>query len=143
MQTGLITVVWAYHISNLARAQTRSRGIICAKIRGGAGKVKWLTVVSPEEPEGTQLLLEPYDWKNPAAKTYQEALFRQSIPAASFFVEDIQKEYARLKDLGVVFTMKPTKTTGSIIAVLDDTCGNLIQLTQLTWDMNKSDRAAP
>ena len=89
-----------------------------------AGKVKWLTVVSPEEPEGTQLLLEP-------------------IPAASFFVEGIQKEYARLKDLGVVFTMKPTKTTGSIIAVLDDTCGNLIQLTQLTWDMNKSDRAAP
>ncbi|MGP8070489.1 MAG: VOC family protein [Candidatus Bathyarchaeia archaeon] len=107
-----------------------------------AGKVKWLTVVSAEEPEGTQLLLEPYDWKNPAAKTYQEALFRQSIPAASFFVEDIQKEYARLKDLSVVFTMKPTETTGSIIAVLDDTCGNLIQLTQLTWDMNKSDRAA-
>jgi catechol 2,3-dioxygenase-like lactoylglutathione lyase family enzyme len=107
-----------------------------------AGKVKWLTVVSPEEPEGTQLLLEPYDWKNPAAKTYQEALFKQRIPAASFFVEDIQKEYARLRDLGVVFTMNPTKTTGSIIAVLDDTCGNLIQLTQLTWDMNKSGQAA-
>jgi len=88
------------------------------------------------------LLLEPYDWKNPAAKTYQEALFRQSIPAASFFVEDIQKEYVRLKDLGVVFTMKPTKTTGSIISVLDDTCGNLIQLTQLTWDMSRSGQAA-
>ena len=107
-----------------------------------AGKFKWLTVVSPEEPEGTQLLLEPYDWKNPVAKTYQEALFKQRIPAASFFVEDIQKEYARLRDLGVVFTMNPTKTTGSIIAVLDDTCGNLIQLTQLTWDMNKSGQAA-
>ena len=111
-----------------------------------AGKFKWLTVVSPEEPEGTQLVIEPNDiggFHGPAAKTYQEALFKQSIPAANFFVEDIQKEYARLKDLSVVFTMKPTKTTGSIIAVLDDTCGNLIQLTQLTWDMNKSDRAAP
>jgi catechol 2,3-dioxygenase-like lactoylglutathione lyase family enzyme len=111
-----------------------------------AGKFKWLTVVSPEEPEGTQLLLAPADiggFHGPAAKTYQETLFKQSIPAANFFVEDIQKEYARLKDLGVVFTMTPSKTTGSIIAVLDDTCGNLIQLTQLTWDMNKSDRAAP
>ncbi len=103
-----------------------------------AGKFKWLTVVSPEEPEGTQLLLAPTDiggFHGPAAKTYQGALFKQSIPAANFFVEDIQKEYARLKDLGVVFTMTPSKTTGSIIAVLDDTCGNLIQLTQLTWSM--------
>jgi catechol 2,3-dioxygenase-like lactoylglutathione lyase family enzyme len=111
-----------------------------------AGKFKWLTVVSPEEPEGTELLLAPADiggFHGPAAKTYQEALFKQSIPAANFFVDDVQKEYARLKDLGVVFTMTPSKTTGSIIAVLDDTCGNLIQLTQLTWDMNKSDRAAP
>ena len=111
-----------------------------------AGKFKWLTVVSSEEPEGTQLLLAPVDiggFHGPAAKTYQEALFRQSIPAANFFVEDIEKEYARLKGLGAVFTMVPSKTTGSIIAVLDDTCGNLIQLTQLTWDMNKSDQAAP
>jgi predicted enzyme related to lactoylglutathione lyase len=103
-----------------------------------AGKFKWLTVVSPEEPEGTQLLLSPADpggFHGSASKTYQEALFKQSIPAANFFVEDIQKEYARLKDLGVVFTMTPSKTTGSIIAVLDDTCGNLIQLTQLTWSM--------
>ena len=110
-----------------------------------AGKFKWLTVVSSEEPEGTQLLLAPNDlegFHGPAAKAYQEALFNQSIPAANFFVEDIQKEYARLKDLGVVFTMTPSKTTGSVIAVLDDTCGNLIQLTQLTWDMNKPDRAA-
>jgi len=110
-----------------------------------AGKFKWLTVVSPEEPEGTQLLLAPADtggFHGPAGKTYQEALFRQSIPAANFFVEDIQKEYAKLKDLGVVFTKKPTETTGSIIAVLDDTCGNLIQLTQLTWNMNKPERAS-
>jgi len=110
------------------------------KLDFSVGKFRWLTVVSPEEPEGTQLLLGLND--NPAARTYQEALFKEGIPAANFFVEDIQKEYARLKDLGVVFTMNPTKTTGSIIAVLDDTCGNLIQLTQLTWDMNKSGEAA-
>ncbi|MGA2627628.1 MAG: VOC family protein [Candidatus Bathyarchaeia archaeon] len=110
------------------------------KLDFSVGKFRWLTVVSPEEPEGTQLLLGLND--NPAARTYQEALFKEGIPAANFFVEDIQKEYARLKDLGVVFTMNPTKTTGSIIAVLDDTCGNLIQLTQLTWDMNKSGQAA-
>jgi predicted enzyme related to lactoylglutathione lyase len=97
------------------------------------GKFKWLTVVSPEEPEGTQLFLEPND--NPAAKTYQNAIFNQSRPAASFFVDDVQKEYERLKKLGVKFTMTPTKVTGSTIAVLDDTCGNLIQLTQLAWQM--------
>jgi predicted enzyme related to lactoylglutathione lyase len=93
------------------------------------GKFKWLTVVSSEEPDGTQLLLEPND--NPAAKAYQQAIFRQGIRAASFFVGDIQMEYARLKKLGVTFKMEPTKAPGSTIAVLDDTCGNLIQITQL------------
>ena len=94
-----------------------------------AGKYRWLTVVSPEEQDGTQLLLEPND--NPAAKSYQESIFKQGIPAAMFFVDDIQKEYRRLKGLGVKFTKEPTKTPGSTIVVLDDTCGNLIQLTQL------------
>lgn len=94
-----------------------------------AGKYRWLTVVSPEEQDGTQLLLEPND--NPAAKSYQESIFKQGIPAAMFFVDDIQKEYQRLKSLGVKLTMEPTKTPGSTIAVFDDTCGNLIQLTQL------------
>jgi len=93
------------------------------------GKFKWLTVVSPEEPDGMQLLLAPND--NPAAQAYQKAIFEQRIPAALFFVADIQSEYARLKKLGVTFTMEPTKTTGSTIAVLDDTCGNLIQIVQL------------
>jgi catechol 2,3-dioxygenase-like lactoylglutathione lyase family enzyme len=139
MKIGL-TGVFVSDQDKALRFYTEILGFV-KKLDFPAGKFKWLTVVSPEEPEGTQLVLEPYDWKNPAAKTYQKALFEQSIPAASFFVEDIQKEYARLKDLGVVFTMTPTKTTGSIIAVLDDTCGNLIQLTQLTWDMNKSGRA--
>lgn len=93
------------------------------------GKFRWLTVVSPEEPEGTQLLLEPND--NPAAKTYQESIYKQGIPAAMFFVDDLEKEYERLKKLGVAFTMPPTKAMTSTIAVLEDTCGNLIQITQL------------
>ena len=94
-----------------------------------AGKYRWLTVVSQEEPNGSQLVLEPND--NPAARSYQEAIYKQGIPATMFFVDDIQKEYRRLKGLGVKFTMEPTKTPGSTIARLDDTCGNLIQITQL------------
>ena len=98
-----------------------------------AGKFKWLTVVSAEEPEGVQLVLEPNNAYNPAAKTYQAEIFKHGIPAANFFVGDVQKEYERLKELGVKFTKEPTKTTGSTIAVLDDTCGNLIQITHLDW----------
>ncbi len=94
-----------------------------------AGEYRWLTVVSPENKDGTQLVLEPN--ANPAAKTYQEAIFRQGIPATAFIADDIQKEFERLKKLGVKFTMEPTKVTGSTIARLDDTCGNLIQIIQL------------
>ncbi len=95
-----------------------------------AEKYRWLTVASPEDQEGTQLVLEPNE--NPAAKTYQEALFKQGIRATLLVVDDVQKEYERLKKLGVKFTMEPTKLTGvgSTIAVLDDTCGNLIQIAQ-------------
>ena len=103
------------------------------KLEFPAGKFKWLTVVSPEEPEGTQLVLEPNNAYNPAAKAYQQEIFRQGIPAANFFVADVQKEYERLKQHGVKFTKEPTKTVGSTIAVLDDTCGNLIQITHLDW----------
>jgi len=95
------------------------------------GPYRWLTVVSAEEPDGTQLQLALND--NPAAKTYQQALFAQRTPAANFFVADTQAEYARLKNLGVTFTTELTKTIGSTIAVLDDTCGNLIQITHLDW----------
>jgi|SRR5271154_437983 len=95
------------------------------------GPYRWLTVVSPEEPDGTQLQLALND--NPAAKVYQQAIFEQRTPAANFFVADAQTEYARLNNLGVTFTMPPTKTLGSTIAVLDDTCGNLIQITHLEW----------
>jgi predicted enzyme related to lactoylglutathione lyase len=94
------------------------------------GKFKWLTVVSPEEPDGTQLLLEPND--NPAAKTFQKAIFEQGITTTSFAVADIQKEYQRMKKLGVVFTMEPTKMGPATVAVFDDTCGNLIQMAALT-----------
>ena len=98
-----------------------------------AGKFKWLTVVSPEDPEGIQLVLEPNNGWNPAAKAYQQDSFRNGVLAANFFVADVQKEYDRLTQHGVTFTKEPTKTTGSTIAVLDDTCGNLIQITHLDW----------
>jgi predicted enzyme related to lactoylglutathione lyase len=96
-----------------------------------AGDYRWLTVVSPEKKEGVQLVLGPND--NPAYKTYQQAIFKQGIPAQNFFVDDIQKEYERLKNLNVKFTMEPTKVTGSTIMVLNDTCGNLIQISQLQY----------
>ena len=99
----------------------------------GGGNYRWLTVVSPEDPEGVQLVLEANSGYNTAAKTYQVEIYKSGIPAANFFVGDVQKEYARLKELGAVFTKEPTKTTGSTIAVLDDTCGNLIQITHLDW----------
>src|SRR5690349_16322587 len=89
---------------------TKNLGFV-KKTDVGTGKYRWLTVVSAEEPNGAQLHLEPND--NPAAKTFQESIFKQSIPANMFFVDDIQKEFQRLKKLGVKFTMEPTKTTGS------------------------------
>jgi len=92
------------------------------------GEFKWLTVVSPEEPDGAELVLEPNS--NPATKTFQSAIFKQGIPLTAFAVEDIQKEYGRMKKLGVVFTMKPTKTGPVTVAIFEDTCGNLIQLYQ-------------
>ena len=95
------------------------------------GSYRWLTVASPEEPEGVELVLESN--ANPAGKAYQEALRGQSQPAAQFLVSDVQAEHDRLVARGVHFTVPVTSTTGSIIAVLDDTCGNLIQLVKLTW----------
>lgn len=92
-----------------------------------AGEYRWLTVVSPEEPNGTELLLEPNN--NPAAKTYQQAIFEQGIPATAFAVEDVQAEYERLKKLGVVFHSEPTPMGEVTIAVFDDTCGNFICLS--------------
>jgi predicted enzyme related to lactoylglutathione lyase len=93
------------------------------------GDYKWLTVVSPGEPDGAELVLEAN--QNPAAKAFQQAMFQQGARAAQFYVDDVQREYDRMKALGAKFTMEPTKVTGSTIAMLDDTCGNLIQLTEL------------
>jgi predicted enzyme related to lactoylglutathione lyase len=95
------------------------------------GNYRWLTVASAEDPEGVELLLESN--ANPAGKAYQLALRGQGQPAAQFLVSDAQAEHDRLAAKGVKFTMPVTSVTGSIIAVLDDSCGNLIQLTQLAW----------
>src|SRR5271169_3505732 len=93
------------------------------------GPFRWLTVGSPEETDGTQLQLALNN--NPAAKVYQEAIFQQGQPAAMFFTDDVRGDYERIKALGAEFTMPPTAVTGSTIAMLKDTCGNLIQITQL------------
>ena len=90
---------------------------------------RWLTVASPEDPDGTELQLALND--KPAAKAYQQAMFQQNQPAAMFFSDDVQADYERMKARGAEFTMPPTDVTGSKIAMLKDTCGNLIQVTQL------------
>jgi len=93
------------------------------------GPYRWLTVASAEEPEGTQLQLALND--DPAARAYQQALFEQKRPAAMFYVDDVQREYDRMKPLGAEFTQPPTKVTGSTIAMVNDTCGNRIQIVAL------------
>jgi catechol 2,3-dioxygenase-like lactoylglutathione lyase family enzyme len=90
------------------------------------GEHSWLTVVSPEEQDGTELLLEPMGFE--PARVFQKALYEAGIPLAAFKVDDVQQEYERLKGLGVVFKMPPTPMGPSTIAVLDDTCGNNIQI---------------
>ena len=93
------------------------------------GPYRWLTVASPEEPDGTELQLAPND--NPAAKAYQQAIFQQNQPAAMFFTDDVKGDYERIKARGAEFTMPPTGVPGATIAKLNDTCGNLIQIVQL------------
>ncbi len=90
------------------------------------GEYRWLTVVSPEEPDAAELLLEPN--AHAAAKAFQSALFDDGIPAASFEVSDVTKEHARLSGLGVEFRMEPTEMGGTTVATLNDTCGNLVQI---------------
>jgi predicted enzyme related to lactoylglutathione lyase len=95
------------------------------------GGARWITVVSPEEPDGVELLLEPNSGY-PAMKALKESLVKDGIPYTAFQVNDIQEEYERMKNLGVQFTMEPTNMGMTIVAVLDDTCGNLIQIYQMT-----------
>ncbi len=89
---------------------------------------RWLTVVSPERPDGVELLLEPN--RNPVSKTFQEGVREQGLPATIFNVNDVTAECERLKELGVEFTMEPTDIGPAIIAIFNDTCGNLIQIMQ-------------
>lgn len=95
------------------------------------GPFRWLTVASAEDPNGTELQLALNN--NPAAKTFQQAMFQQSQPAAMFFTDDLQADYERMKARGAEFTMPPKDVTASKIAMLNDTCGNHVQITQLMW----------
>lgn len=99
------------------------------KVDFPAGDYRWITFVSPEVPDGVQLSLEPN--VNPAAKTFQQALHDQGIPATSFTVDDVQAEYDRLTGLGVTFTLPPSVQDWGSHAIFDDTCGNLIQIHQV------------
>ena len=93
------------------------------------GPYRWLTLASAEDPDGAELQLERND--NPAARAFQQAMFQQGQRAAMFYTDDIQRDYERMKAAGAEFTMAPTKVTGSTIAMVNDTCGNLIQIAQL------------
>src|SRR6516225_6730418 len=93
------------------------------------GPFRWLTVTSHEEPDGTELQLALNN--NPAAKAYQQAIFQQSQPAAMFYTNDVKGDFERMTERGAEFTMPPTDVTASTIAMVNDTCGNLVQLTQL------------
>jgi len=93
------------------------------------GPYRWLTIASAEEPDGTELQLALNN--NPEAKTYQQALFQQNQPAIMFFTDNLQADYERIQARGAEFTMPPTDVTASKIAMLKDTCGNLVQITEL------------
>ncbi len=95
------------------------------------GGARWITVVSPEEPNGTELLLEP-NASYPAMKALKESLVKDGIPFTAFEVNEVQKEYERMRNLGVEFTMEPTNMGTTTAAILNDTCGNLIQIYQVT-----------
>ena len=119
------------HVDNQEKAlrfYTEVMGFV-KKADFSQGPYRWLTVASAEDPDGTELQLALNN--NPAAKAYQQALFEQSQPAAMFFTDDVQADYERMRARGAEFTTPPTDVTGSKIAMLNDTCGNLIQVTQL------------
>ena len=110
---------------NALRFYTEKLGFV-KKHEVPIGEDRWLTVVSPDDPDGTELLLEPDG--HPAVRPYKEALVADGIPATAFAVDDVHKEFARLRELGVRFTQEPLEMGPVTTAVLDDTCGNLIQI---------------
>jgi predicted enzyme related to lactoylglutathione lyase len=123
-----LTTVYVADQEKALRFYTEVLGFV-KKADFSQGPFRWLTVVSPDEPGGTELQLALND--NPAAKAYQQAMFEQGQPAAMFFTDDVQADYERMKARGAEFTMPPTDATGSKIAKLNDGCGNLLQVTQL------------
>jgi predicted enzyme related to lactoylglutathione lyase len=126
-----LTSVYVDDQEKALRFYTEALGFV-KKTDFSQGPYRWLTVASPEEPEGTELQLALSN--NPAAKAYQQAMFQQGQPAAMFYTDDVQRDYERMKARGAVFTMPPKDVTASKIAMLNDTCGNLIQVTQLkSW----------
>jgi predicted enzyme related to lactoylglutathione lyase len=124
-----LTTVYVDDQEKALRFYTEVLGLV-KKADFSQGAFRWLTVTAAEEPEGTELQLARND--NPAAKAYHQALFQQGQPAVMFFTDDVQADYERTKERGAAYTMPPTAVTGSKIAMLNDGCGNLIQLTQLT-----------
>ena len=123
-----LTSVYVDNQDNALRFYTEVLGFV-KKADFSQGPFRWLTVASPEQPDGTEL--QQAHNNNPAAKAYQQALFQQGQPAAMFFTDDVQADYERMQARGAQFTMPPKDVTASKIAMLNDTCGNLIQLTQL------------
>ena len=123
-----VTKVYVDDQNKALRFYTEALGF-AKKADFSQGPYRWLTVASSEEPDVVELQLALND--NPAAKTYQQAMFQQSQPAVMFFTDDVKADYQRIKARGAEFTTPPTEVTGSTIAILNDTCGNLIQLTQL------------
>jgi predicted enzyme related to lactoylglutathione lyase len=123
-----VTKIYVNDQENALRFYTDVLGFV-KKADFSQGPFRWLTVASPDEPDGTELQLALND--NPATRTYQQAMFEQGQPAAMFYVDDVQREHDRMTPLGATFTMPPTKVTGSTIAMLNDTCGNLIQIVTL------------
>ena len=123
-----LTSVYVDNLDKAVRFYTEALGFV-KKAEFSQGPYRWLTVASPEEPNGTELHLELN--VNPAARAYQQAMFQQHQPAVMFFTDDVKGDYERIKARGVEFTMPPTEVTGSTIAQVNDTCGNLVQITQL------------
>ena len=123
-----LTGVYVDNLDKALRFYTEVLGFV-KKADFSQGPFRWLTVASPEAPDGTELQLALND--NPAAGAYQQALFQQGRPAAMFYTDDVKVDYERIKARGAEFTMPPTEVPGSTITMLNDTCGNLIQIVQL------------
>jgi predicted enzyme related to lactoylglutathione lyase len=123
-----LTSIYVDNQDNALRFYTEVLGFV-KKTDFSQGPYRWLTVASPEDPDGTELQLALNN--NPAAKTFQQAIFQQGQPAAMFYTDDVQADYERMKARGAEFAVPPKDVTASKIAMVNDTCGNLIQLTQL------------